>query len=152
MKEKKPKKPKKRRTKWDTQTIRKPRKGTKAEAILTLTTSTSATPPQIADQINVSNQCVHDTLKRYGIDANTTETFKNHRADILAAAQARDLKLYQELDDDERKRLISKRGMVDFGILYDKERLERGQSTGNIHQITDLIKRVQTQDSQEEEE
>ena len=39
------------------------------------------------------------------------------------------------LTDAEQKEVVKRRGMVDYGILYDKERLERGQSTHNLANI-----------------
>ena len=49
------------------------------------------------------------------------------------------LEVYLALSPAEQKSLIMKRGMVDFGILYDKMRLETGQSTSNVAYM-DLIK------------
>ena len=109
-----------------TKMIRRPRPGTKAEAILTLAATTPATPPQIASAVKTSRQRVHQVLEQYGLEANTLETFKECRADLLALAQSKDLETYLTLDPEARKKLIERRGLVDLGILYDKERLERG--------------------------
>ena len=130
MKEKKPKKPKKRLTKWDTQIIRKPRKCTKAEAILTLTTTTPATPIQIAESLDTSISNVSHCLKRYGIEPNDQESYKNHRAEIYAGIQEKILKRINlpEIKIESAKEF--QQAMTGFGILYDKERLERGQSAG----------------------
>lgn len=117
-----------------------PRKGSKTQAILTLATTTNATPPQIANAVKVSRQAVHDALKRYGVDANTLETFKNSRADILAASQAKDLETYLSLDPAERKSLIQKRGLVDMGISYDKERIERTGGDDNSRPLVMVIR------------
>jgi len=110
----------------------KTRRPSKTPAILAIATTTPATPPEIADAVKVSRQAVHEVLNRYGIKANTVGDYKAHRADILAAAQEKDVKVYLSLDEEERKKLIMRRGMVDVGILYDKERLERDLSTQNI--------------------
>lgn len=139
-------KPEKKRTKWDNRVVRKPAKGSKTEAILTLATTTPATPPQIARTVNTSRQLVHQALERYGIDANTLESFKESRADILAAAQLKDMQAYLSIDDDERKSRIKTRGLVDFGIAYDKERLERGESTENVSVITKVIRELRDRD------
>jgi len=105
-----------------------PRAKSKTQIILGLSAMTAATPPEIADAVKVSRQAVHDTLRRYGVAANTLKTFKSHRADLFAASQEKDLKIYLSLDSEERKKAIMRRGLVDMGILYDKERIERGLS------------------------
>lgn len=120
--------------------IRQPRPGSKAEAILTLTATTPATPPQIAQHVNTSRQMVHQVLDRYGIEPNTLESYKNSRADIYAAAQ---LKILAAVDmgaiNVETARDV-RDAMTGLGILVDKERLERGQATSRI--VYDLSDRL----------
>lgn len=105
--------------------IRRPAPGSKAEAILTLTTTTPATPTEIAETVSSPRQYVHDVLNRYGIEPNTQESFKTYRADIFAAIQQ---KFIECADDPAIKKMIERRGLTDLGILYDKERIERGLS------------------------
>ena len=136
------KKTAKRRSKWDNIAVRKPRKGSKAESVLTLASTTPATPPQIAETLNMSLQGVHYALRRYGIEPKSLNIFKEHRADLLAAAGMKDLECYLALDDEERKGRIKSRGLVDFGIVYDKERLERDQTTENIGIVGKLIREI----------
>jgi hypothetical protein len=57
------------------------------------------------------------------------EPFKRHRAEILAGKQAEILK---SLTNEELKKASVYQRVGMFGILYDKERLERGQSTQNV--------------------
>ena len=57
------------------------------------------------------------------------EQFKEQRADVLAFYQQ---KLLNSLTDSDIKRMPPGSRLTGFGILYDKERLERGQSTDNI--------------------
>jgi hypothetical protein len=67
-------------------------------------------------------------LKRYGIERNLVESFKENRADIFAGIQE---SVAQSLTDaDIKKANLRDRTML-LGVLYDKERLERGQSTSN---------------------
>ncbi len=111
--------------------IRRPRKGSKTEAILTLTATTPATPPEIAESVNTSRQMVHQVLQRYSIDSNTTESFKKHRAEVIAGYQER---ILAGIDPNALKSSTPrelKDSLTAFGILYDKERLERGLSTSN---------------------
>jgi hypothetical protein len=57
------------------------------------------------------------------------ETFKKHRADIMAGKGA---ELLNSLTPDEIKKIPPGSRLTGYGILYDKERLERGESTSNI--------------------
>jgi len=113
-------------------TLHKTRKPSKTPTIISLATTTHATPPEIAGAVKVSRQSVYEVLRRYKIKPNTLESYKTHRADLLMAAQEKDLKEYLSLTSEERKKHVQKRGLVDMGILYDKERLERDLSTQNI--------------------
>jgi hypothetical protein len=54
------------------------------------------------------------------------------------------------LDEAEQKEMIKKRGLVDFGIAYDKYRLETGQSTSNLATLTGDIEALrQAKEAQE---
>lgn len=57
----------------------------------------------------------------------TTELYKHYRADIFAEKQ-RQLLMSSHTADAKTQRDIA----TCIGIYYDKERLERGQSTGNL--------------------
>ena len=112
--------------------IRRPKPGSKAEAILTLATTTPAIPVRIAEKLNTSPQNVYQVLERYGIEQNTLETYKKTRADIYAAAQ---LKILSAVGMDDLKVETArdvKDALTGLGILVDKERLERGQATSRI--------------------
>jgi hypothetical protein len=77
-----------------------------------------------------SRQAVHQALKPYvDTDGLDLEVWKEKRADILASKQATAL---QALDAEDIKKASPKDKALIFGILYDKERLERGQSTSNV--------------------
>ena len=121
--------------------LHKIRKPSKTPTILALATTTPATPPEIADAVKVSRQAVYEVLNRYGIEANTLDNYKKHRADIIAAAQEKDLKVYLELTPEERKSHVQKRGLIDYGILYDKERLELDKSTLNVQPMVSFRQR-----------
>jgi predicted DNA-binding protein YlxM (UPF0122 family) len=108
--------------------IKKPQSGTITEAILTLAATTPATPPEIAESVNTSRQMVHQVLERYGIEPNHAESFKEHRADILAGMQE---KILRSIDLDEIKKSPFGTKIMATGILYDKERIERGLSDNN---------------------
>ena len=118
--------------------IRKPRRGSKANAILTLTTTTPATPTEIAESVDTSVSNVSHTLARYGIEPNTVESFKKHRAEIIAGMGE---KILRNINIDTIKIETAKEmqsALTGWGILYDKERLERGESTSNVSIHADI--------------
>lgn len=123
--------------------VRKPRKGSKAEAILTLTTTTPATPSEIAESVNCSKPNVTQTLQRYGIEPNIAESFKDKRAQILVGLQE---KIARKLNIDGIKITTAKElqsAITGFGILFDKERLETGNSTENVNVLVAGLKDLQ---------
>ena len=84
--------------------------------------------PQIAKIQGVSTQAIHKKLQQF-LPNEATELYKDKRADILAHTQ---LKLITQIDTARLKKAQLRDLIVSAGILYDKERLERGQSTANI--------------------
>uniref|UniRef100_A0A6M3J291 Putative DNA binding, helix-turn-helix domain containing protein n=1 Tax=viral metagenome TaxID=1070528 RepID=A0A6M3J291_9ZZZZ len=78
---------------------------------------------------NKSNIAYH--LEKLGLNGELEdlEAWKKHKADILALKQREILKT---LNLTELKKIPPGSRVVSFGILYDKERLERGQSTENL--------------------
>jgi hypothetical protein len=84
----------------------------------------------IAKYFGCTKQSVHERLKPY-VDSEDIdlELWKEKRADILAGKQATALSL---LTPDDIKKASAKDKSLIFAILYDKERLERGQSTSNV--------------------
>jgi len=84
---------------------------------------------QIATLLNVSRPAITFMIKRHGIDPKETDVFKKDRADLLASKQRL---LINNLTISSVKKCSARDTAVSFGILYDKERLERGQSTANI--------------------
>jgi len=88
----------------------------------------------IAKTLNISHSNVCDRLRKAGIQA--LEAFRMHRADILALEQQR---ILSHITDADIKRAGIKDKAVSIGILYDKERLDRGQST-SILSYADITK------------
>jgi hypothetical protein len=118
----------------------KPRKGSKTAAILALATTTPATPPEIAESLNLSSQAIHQCLQRYGITPNTVDSYKKNRAEIFAGLQEKILQSV-ELEDIKSASILQR--ITAAGILYDKERLETGKTTANIGTLIARIEDVQ---------
>jgi predicted DNA-binding protein YlxM (UPF0122 family) len=105
---------------------------TKARRIVALAVHSNAPPMEIAELCNTSHQNVYQTLNRYGIDIKDLDNYKKQRSDILAGIQDKILNKIElsGIKIDSAKTL--KDALTGFGILYDKERLETGKTTGNI--------------------
>ncbi len=125
----------------------RPSPGTKAAAIVTLSTNTNTTPSEIAKTLDCSISLITHTLKRYGLNQQVIESFKQQRAEILAGKQA-ELMSSLSSEDIQKASPYQKVGM--FGILYDKERLERDLSTSNLASIHADIAALRKQESTSE--
>jgi len=90
----------------------------------------------IGVRFGVSRQAVHKALKPYldGDDIDL-ETWKQRRADILAHKQAVTL---SKLNPADIEKASPRDKAVIFGVLYDKERLERNQSTSNVSVLFEI--------------
>lgn len=95
---------------------------------------------QIGKQFGVSKQAIHRLIKPL-LPTEATKTFKEQRADILANLQ---LNLLSNVDSVRLKKTGVRDLVVSAGILYDKERLERGQSTQNVayNVITERLAKI----------
>lgn len=83
----------------------------------------------IGKHFKASKQAVQERLAPYvgGQDVDLGE-FKKNRADLLAWKQAQTL---AALTTEDIEKANPRDKAIIFGTLYDKERLERGQSTTN---------------------
>ena len=77
---------------------------------------------EIAADMNTCPSNVHKQIQHL-LPTELTETYKQQRADIFAELQC---KMLSQVDEATLKGMIERRGLVDMGILYDKERIERG--------------------------
>ena len=84
---------------------------------------------EIGKILGCTKQNVELRLRPFKAEIEALQSFKEQRADVLAVYQQ---KLLNSLTDSDIKRMPPGSRLTGFGILYDKERLERGQSTDNI--------------------
>ena len=103
------------------------------------------TTREIAELLGCSHSNIVQRLQDVSEDITTLDQYKTHRADILAFTGRRMVNVFLGLTDAEQKEVVKRRGMVDYGILYDKERLERGQSTHNLANIHADIEAIRGQ-------
>lgn len=108
------------------------------------------TAPEIAHQQGVNHSTVWRFLERMKPEIGAVEVFKKGRADVLARIQAKSLDAQERIIDTMNDVFVSaltpgqKSGMLialnaQHGTLFDKERLERGQSTSNAAIITAML-------------
>lgn len=103
-------------------------KGIPLETILELRDK-KLTLEQIGKIVGCTKQTVSQRLKEYQPIFERIESFKKHRGDLLTWKQAEILNSLTERDLKDASLL---QRTTAFGILYDKERLERNQSTENV--------------------
>lgn len=90
------------------------------------------THKQLAKLSDADVSSISKCFARYGIKQQHLDAFKINRADILAGIQETVASTFTE--DDIKGASLRDRTIL-FGTLYDKERLERGQSTQNVATI-----------------
>lgn len=106
--------------------------------------------PEIAKQQGVASSTVFRFMQRMRPEQQAVELFKTGRADVLARLQAKSLdaqeRILDTLDDGVVEALTpsQKCGMLTAltiagGTAFDKERLERGQSTSNQSVMTTML-------------
>ena len=84
--------------------------------------------------VGISKQAVCQMFARHGVDFRTgqvtaLEEYKVNRGDILAVKQ---IECLNAIDHNKLKKASARDLATVYGIMYDKERLERGQSTVNL--------------------
>lgn len=94
---------------------------------------------EIGKVAGITKQAVSQALKRHGIDAGEIEDFRQARPAILAAKQRL---LLDGITTESVKKMSGRDKLVGFGILFDKERLELGQSTMNISNLHSIAERA----------
>jgi predicted transcriptional regulator len=106
---------------------------------------------EIATLIGVNPSTVYRFLEHIKPEQQALAAYKSHRADVFARLQARNLDfqeaILEQLEKDGLAGALSphqKIGLMfalntQLGTLFDKERLERGQSTANISTVSKMI-------------
>ena len=97
---------------------------------------------QIAKLVGCSREAICQRLQRNDLQMGPVKEFVSKRAEYLAQMQWR---LLDSITDTEIQKMAPDKRIWSFGVIYDKERLETGQSTGNIAVIIDHIESLQRQ-------
>ncbi len=91
---------------------------------------------EIGQIVGCTRQNIAQRLQPVMQDVEGLPAWKENRADVLAVYQH---KLLNSLTSEELQKASPYQKVGMFGILYDKERLERGQSTANVS-YADIVK------------
>ena len=97
----------------------------------------------IAKVLGCHHSNISNRLKPYLDEIETLDVYKAHRADVIALKGKEILKNITP-DKIEKASAYQLTGM--YSILYDKERLERGESTANIANIHGDIAAIKAQE------
>jgi IS30 family transposase len=106
--------------------------------------------PDIAKHQGVAPSTVFRFLQQTEPERQAVEAFKKERGDVFSRLSAKSLDLQEKIVDTFDDALIAaltpsqKSGLlmtlnVQAGTLYDKERLERGQSTANLSVLGKIV-------------
>ena len=97
----------------------------------------------IAKQINATESGTRRAILRYLPNIDDLQVYKDHRADLFACKQA---ELLFSVTPDDIKSMAAGSRITGAAILYDKERLERGQATDHVAYV-DLVAQDVANDS-----
>lgn len=98
---------------------------------------------KIQEATDVSLGTISNVVREFEVNKPLVDSYKKNRADILAHDQM----IYRSHITEEKLKKTCPRDLEWMrAVAYDKERIERGESTENIHviieAITDLQKRI----------
>lgn len=106
---------------------------------------------QIAKVVGVNQSTIHRFLEKIKPETHAVSAFRSNRAEVLATLQAKNLtvqeKLLEKLEDDGLLAALTPAQIsglmfalnTQHGTLYDKERLETGQSTQNHSIVAKML-------------
>jgi transposase len=99
---------------------------------------------EIAKQFDVTKQSVREVIRRYLPVDISVDWFRKNKSAMLHAKQAQ---ILSSLSPEEIKEASAYQKVGMFGILYDKARLEDGQSTENVGyaDYTGVLEEVEAQ-------
>lgn len=92
---------------------------------------------EVAKIVGCQPSTVSNVLAKYGINQEELTEYKTNRADIFAGLQK---KIAQSLNDEpDLKKVPYRDRVIGLGVIGDKERLERGESTTNLAGIVKVL-------------
>lgn len=118
---------------------------------LTVKHQKGKTTRELGQEYGVAHTTIQRWLDQHQLEQQGVQRYRTNRAEVFARIQAKSLSLQEaliaDLEQDRLSGLLTpsqKAGMLQSlnvvaGTLYDKERLETGQSTQNLSVMSKLI-------------
>ena len=94
---------------------------------------------KIAEYLGCSKANIHKRLEPYKDDIDGLSFYKRNRSNVLSIHQSR---MLEQLTPTKIKEMNALQITTAFGILYDKERLETGQSTSNTSVLATVVQGI----------
>jgi hypothetical protein len=110
----------------------------------TAKTCPALTHKAIADLNHVERSTVSKILEKYNIQTGDADQYERQRATIFRGLQH---KFLSSITDDDIAKTPAVQRVTSAAILYDKERLEQGKSTGNIAVLIDQIRQIKASET-----
>ena len=98
---------------------------------------------EIADEVGCDQRTVAKVLDKYGIKQDEVEVYKKNRADIFAGLQE---KIVASMSGTDLEKVPFRDKTIALGVIGDKERLERGESTSNLAGIVKVLRAADSSD------
>lgn len=97
---------------------------------------------QIATILGCSRSAITQRLAAHNYRSGEVQEYRKNRADVFAGLQ---LRVIASLSDADLQKAPFHSKVIALGILVDKERLERGQSTANVAVVVSapILERLQ---------
>lgn len=100
---------------------------------------------QISRALNVTSDTLHRWLEPFKVimeNPDQVREFKRYEANILDGLRFMLVRgMTEQLSDDKRRKSMDfSRLSWGYATLYDKARLERGESTSNVMSLSDLVR------------
>jgi hypothetical protein len=104
---------------------------------------------EIARYMGCPEKLLFDTISPYLDNDQCTELYEENRASILTSLQAR---LISGLTPEKIEKASLRDIAVSFGVLFDKERLEKDKSTANVAMgLSSFVDRVHKKTEEQED-
>ena len=95
-----------------------------------------ASQREIAAAVGVNRATVAGVLAKYHINKEELDSYKENQADIMVGLQHR---IAKSITDEDIKKAGLQSRLTAFGIIFDKFRIQTGQSTANIASWVNVV-------------
>ena len=101
---------------------------------------------KVSEIVGVANGSITNIVREFESNREIVEYYKKNRADLLAYDQ---IKYRSHITEEKLEKASARDLEIMRGVCYDKERLEKGQSTENVSVIIEYIRELKKKKAQE---